>query len=66
MDMGIVQSLTMCIWVPLPYGKLQLGFPYAKFTMWGYPYAYGDPGNSPYGYMRGSQKFLWGLPICIR
>ena len=43
MDMGIVQSLTMCIWVPLPYGKLQLGFPYAKFTIWGYPYAYRDP-----------------------
>jgi len=41
--MGIVQSLTVCIWVPLPYGTLQLGSPYAKFTIWGYPYTYGDP-----------------------
>jgi hypothetical protein len=42
MHTGIIQSLTVCIWEKFPYGKSSLVSPYAKFSIWGSLYAYGD------------------------
>ena len=42
MHTGTVQSLTVCITNLCAYGKTRFWSPYAKFCIWGSPYAYGD------------------------